>query len=104
MATRLNEYDITTKYTAEFLRDLTYLEQNCLLSEARRFLFELRHQDAPFKGLPGPVPNGLWKKVKKDIARILTIMNERNKQDESNGKVHSSREESLCNDNDEREA
>ncbi len=100
----LAEYDITLKYKPEFLRERTLLELNCLLSEARKASFELRHQDAPFRGIPGPVPNGLWGKVKKDIARILTIINERNKKDGSNGKVHSSREESVCSDNAEGEA
>ena len=72
----ITKYDLTRKYTAEFLRDFDTLELNVMLSEIRLILHELRTQNAPFKGISGPVPNDIWKKVKKDKARVLTILKE----------------------------
>jgi len=65
-------YKITTKYTAEFLREVTPLGLRALLLGARQKLLELR-SDAGIAGVRKP---HLFKKVKKDIARIETVSRE----------------------------
>ena len=69
-------YDITLKYKAEFLREMDNEALNVLLDQAQRRFFELRTQCSPHgrvKYVPKP---HLWGKVKKDIARIKTVLGE----------------------------
>jgi len=70
-------YDITIKYTPEYLRELSYEELNGFLTQMHQKLFELNQKSFRIgrtKDIPEP---HLFKKVKKDIARILTISKER---------------------------
>lgn len=69
-------YDITLKYKPQFLREMPGIALNKLLNQAQQRFYELRHQSSPsgrVKYVPRP---HLWKKVKKDIARIKTILSE----------------------------
>ena len=69
-------YDITLKYTPEFLRGMIPDGLNELLDQAQQRHLELREQCSPHgrvKYVPKP---HLFKKVKKDIARIKTILKE----------------------------
>ena len=73
-------YDITIKYTAEFLRGTVPEELSALLGQAQQRFFELRQQCSPHgrvKFVPKP---HLFGKVKKDIARIKTILREKEKE------------------------
>ena len=70
-------YDITLKYTSQFLREMTWEALKTLLAQAQQRFYELRQQCSPHgrvKLVPQP---HLWKKIKKDIARIKTILVER---------------------------
>lgn len=76
-------YDITLKYNTEFLREMGKEALNELLNHAQRRFFELRTQCSPHgrvKHVPKP---HLWGKVKKDIARIKTILGESNGKEET---------------------
>ncbi len=69
-------YDITRKYTPEFLRGIVPDDLSILLNQAQQSFFDLRRQCSPHgrvKFVPKP---DLFGKVKKDIARIKTIMQE----------------------------
>lgn len=66
-------YDITIKYKPEFLRGSVELEE--LLQGAQQAGLDLRTQ-AQFKRPDYP---DLFKKNRKDIARIKTILCERNR-------------------------
>lgn len=69
-------YDITLKLKPEFLRDMTQEGLDELLNQAQKRFYELRCQCSPH-GRTKFVPHSdLFKKVKKDIARIKTIMAE----------------------------
>lgn len=69
-------YDITLRYKPQFLREMTPEDLSELLNQAQKRFFELRHQCSPHgrtKFVPRP---DLFGKVKKDIARIKTVMTE----------------------------
>ncbi len=69
-------YDITLKYTPELLRGFVRENLQKLLNQAQQRFYELRHQSSPHgrvKFIPKP---HLWKKAKKDIARMKTILGE----------------------------
>ncbi len=70
-------YDITNKYRTEFLRDMTVGQLQKLLNKAQLRFLGLREQTSPHgrvKYVPKP---HLFGKVKKDIARIKTLINEK---------------------------
>ncbi len=70
-------YDITNKYTAEFLRDMTIEQLQKLLTSIQFKFLELREQTSPHgrvKYVPKP---HLFGKIKKDIARTKTIIGEK---------------------------
>ena len=67
------KYDIEIKYTAEFLRGLEQDELEELLNTARMKSFEFREQKSILNTASKP---HFFGKMKKDIARIKTIMNE----------------------------
>jgi len=69
----MTQYDSTLKYTPEFLRGMTADQLELFLLAARRAGLELRAQNQ----LSGAVPPDIRKKIGRDIARILTIINER---------------------------
>jgi ribosomal protein L29 len=73
----MRDYDPTIKYTAEYLRGMQTAALNDFIEDAKRTQHELRVQSAPFRKVPGPVPPDVWKKIRRDIARALTIINER---------------------------
>lgn len=69
-------YDITLKYKPQFLREMTREALNKLLNQAQQRFYELRQQCSPHGRVKlVPCPH-LWKKIKKDIARIKTIKDE----------------------------
>lgn len=68
------KYNIEVKYTTEFLRDLRFEEFDELLETAQVRFFELREQKSILRRVDNP---HLFGKVKKDIARILTVINEK---------------------------
>lgn len=69
-------YDITLKYKSDYLRGIPNDGLNKLLNQAQQRFYELRQQCSP-NGRVKLVNNPhLWKKVKKDIARIKTILAE----------------------------
>ncbi len=68
-------YEITTKYTAEYLRELCPTSLESLLFNAQEKQFELQEQ-CIYTGrrkTPTNIKQHYFKKVKKDIARIKTI-------------------------------
>ncbi len=67
-------YDITLKYSPEYLRDRSLQELEKLLSSAQQRFFELRCQSSPHGRVKYVRNPDLFGKVKKDIARIKTIM------------------------------
>ena len=70
------KYDITLKYTPELLRGLPDDELKAFLQQAQHRALGLREQSSMggrVKVVPKP---HLFKKVKKDIARIKTILRE----------------------------
>lgn len=69
-------YDITLKYKSEFLRGMPDVDLNKLLNQAQQRFYELRHQSSPSGRVKFVSRPHLWKKVKKDIARIKTILAE----------------------------
>lgn len=70
-------YDSTFRYTNEWLRDrpTSYLKD--LAEGARKKMLELRSISVYRKGLTPNVSPHLMKKIKKDVARLLTIIRER---------------------------
>ena len=69
-------YDITKKYSIEFLRDMNWEQLEKILNKAQFRFFELKQQTSPHgrvKYVPKP---HLFGKVKKDIARIKTLIGE----------------------------
>lgn len=70
------KYDITLKYTAELLRDITDEDLHVLLQQACHHQFELREQSSCGGRVRVALKPHLFKKVKKDIARIKTILRE----------------------------
>jgi ribosomal protein L29 len=69
-------YDITLKYKPQFLREMTIDGLNKLLNQAEQRFYELRHQCSPHGRVKLVEKPHLWKKIKKDIARIKTILAE----------------------------
>lgn len=67
------KYDIEIKYTPEFLQELEDRDIEELLYSAQVKFFELREQKSILRRVDRP---HLFKKVKKDIARIKTVINE----------------------------
>ncbi len=70
------QYDITLKYRPQFLREMQQEDLEELIVEAQERFWELRVQTSPHgrvKDVPKP---DLFKKVKRDIARIKTVLNE----------------------------
>lgn len=65
-------YDITLKYTVEYLRGMSPDDLDDLLNEARRLQYGLRCQSQ----LAQPEHPDLFKKARKDIARIMTVKND----------------------------
>lgn len=65
-------YDVTNKYTAEFLRGMLPDDVLLLLQAAQKLLFELKSETS---FCPPEKPH-LFGKIKKDIARIKTVMRE----------------------------
>jgi len=64
------KYGITMKYSAEYLQDLEQDDLEGLLKTAQKKFFELREQ----KSIVGRIDKPhLFGKVKKDIARIMTV-------------------------------
>ncbi len=69
-------YDITLKYKPDYLRGIPRDGLNKLLNQAQQRFYELRHQCSPHGRVKLVLHPHLWKKVKKDIARIKTILAE----------------------------
>jgi len=69
-------YDIALKYRPEYLRDLAFEELGIMLDQAHKAHFELRSQSSQGGRVKFPAFPDLFKKVKKDIARIKTIIGE----------------------------
>ena len=67
-------YDITLKYSNEVLRDQTVFELRKRVTEAIKRQYELRTQGAIMGTVEYP---DLFKKVRKDIARMKTIIKEK---------------------------
>lgn len=67
-------YDISLKYTPEFLGDMVKEDLNQLLIQAQQRFFELRHQCSPHGRVKYVSKSHLFGKVKKDIAQIKTIL------------------------------
>jgi len=67
------KYDITLKYTAEFLREIPPKDLEKLLDSAQQKFFELRGQCSAMGRADKP---NLFKKIEKDIARMKTIRRE----------------------------
>lgn len=73
----MRDYDPNFKYTADYLRGMETLALHKFVVDAKRTRHELRQQNAPFKKAHGSAPPDIWKKIRRDIARALTIINER---------------------------
>lgn len=70
------KYDIELKYTPEFLRGFGRVEKQELLKQARQQALELREQSSCGGRVIVVSKPHLLKKVKRDIARIKTILRE----------------------------
>ncbi len=70
-------YDLLIKYTAEFLRDVLSGDLELLLKTAQEKYYELRVASSGTGRVKFVENPDLWKKVRKDIARIKTIIRER---------------------------
>lgn len=71
-------YEITTKYTAKYLRELSPSSLESLLEGTQQKQFELREQ-CVYTGrrkTPTNIKQHYFRKVKRDIARIKTILAE----------------------------
>jgi len=71
------KYDITIKYTPEFLRGMAIEELTGFLKQVQQRYFELRTQSSAGGREKYTLNPDLFGKVKKDIARIRTILRER---------------------------
>lgn len=69
-------YDITLKYKPDYLRDMPGDMLNKLLNQAQQRFYELRCQCSPHGRVRFAESPHLWKKVKKDIAKIKTVLAE----------------------------
>lgn len=69
-------YDITFKYSPEFLRGIPTELLGKLLNQAQQRFFELRAQTSPHGRVKFVTKPHLFGKVKKDIARIKTLIAE----------------------------
>jgi len=69
-------YDLTLKYTPEYLREMPLEGLQKLLTQAQQNFFYLRCQSSPHGRVKHVFKPHLFGKVKKDIARIKTIMAE----------------------------
>ena len=67
------EYNPVFKYEPQFVREIPPDDVDSLLVSARKCLFGYREQAG---SLSADVPNALWGKIKRDIARFLTIIRE----------------------------
>lgn len=67
-------YDINLKYNPELLRELRREELKEMLSVAQARHLDLRHQSSPHGRVKLVRWPHLHKKIKKDIARIKTIL------------------------------
>lgn len=67
-------YDITLKYKPQFLREMAIDGLSKLLNQAEQRFYELRHQCSPHGRVKFVEKPHLWKKIKKDIARMKTII------------------------------
>lgn len=70
-------YDITLKYTAEFLRGIPDKNLEEMIGQAQQAHYELRTQASPSGRVKVPQKPDLFGKVKGDIARMKTILKER---------------------------
>ena len=69
-------YDITLKYTPELLRGFTYENLQNMLQQAQQRHYELRRQSSPHGRVKLVLKSHLFGKIKKDIARIKTMIGE----------------------------
>lgn len=69
-------YDITLKYRPEFLRGMPPEDLDRLLNQAQQRFFELRCQCSPHGRVKFVHHPDFFKKVKRGIARIKTIIGE----------------------------
>lgn len=69
-------YDVANKYVAGFLRDVTIPDLRELLDGAQQKLYELRQQCSLGGRRYDTKKPHLFSKIKKDIARIKTILKE----------------------------
>jgi ribosomal protein L29 len=71
-------YDVTFKYKPDFLREMSIDELNQMLNQAQRKQFELRETCLMTgrRKSPQHIKQHLFKKVKRDIARIKTLLSE----------------------------
>lgn len=67
-------YNIELKYSSEYLRGFNPVETRELLKQARQQLLELREQSSCGGRVMVAQKPHLFKKVKRDIARIKTIL------------------------------
>ena len=72
----MKKYDSTLKYTSEFLRGFGRVEKQELLKQAKQHLLELREQSSCGGRVRVASKPHLFKKVRRDIARIVTILKE----------------------------
>lgn len=70
------KYDMELKYTPELIRDLDRVGKNELLKQAKKQLLALREQFSVGGRVKVVSKPHLVKKVKRDIARIKTILAE----------------------------
>lgn len=69
-------YDITLKYTPELLRGFTNQNLQKLLNQVQQRYYELRRQSSPHGRVKHVQKPHLFGKIKRDIARIKTILAE----------------------------
>ena len=67
------KYDVTHKYAADYLRELSVLALQELLRSAQQAFFDLRRQSSPHGRVKYVEKPHFFKKVKRDIARMKTI-------------------------------
>lgn len=70
------DYDIEKKYTAEYLRELSPEALLALAGKARQAFLDLRTQNSPHGRVKYVARPHLTKKVRRDIARMETIINQ----------------------------
>jgi len=69
-------YDIEMKYKSEFLREMTRQNLTDMLKKAQQRFYELRQQSSPHGQVKLVEKPHLFKKIRKDIARMKTILAE----------------------------